>query len=85
MNNKSFISSTGHWISRNFEQKHYVLSIRGSHTDGQTRWNSTYYLLERIIEQRRAINLLATEVDAVPSLTQSVGFVGKAFTAFTTN
>ncbi|CAH2005612.1 unnamed protein product [Acanthoscelides obtectus] len=33
MNNKSFISSTGHWISRNFEQKHYVLSIRGSHTE----------------------------------------------------
>ncbi|CAH1996642.1 unnamed protein product [Acanthoscelides obtectus] len=180
VNNKSFISLTGHWISRNFEQKHYGLSIRGldgSHTgeniknallellrnnnievgrdhlvlrdsganiknatkdmgvnnescfihtqqlvvvnslkeqtslmeivpiarkivthinhsspsrtkleeikkdvnlpikkmvqDVQRRWNSTYYLLERLVEQRRAINLLATEVDAVPSLTPS--------------
>ncbi|CAH2002486.1 unnamed protein product [Acanthoscelides obtectus] len=36
VNNKSFITLTGHWISRNFEQKHYVLSIRGldgSHTE----------------------------------------------------
>ncbi|CAH1995959.1 unnamed protein product [Acanthoscelides obtectus] len=29
VNNNSFISLTGHWISRNFEQKHYVQSICG--------------------------------------------------------
>lgn len=41
--------------------------------DVQTRWNSTFYLIERLCEQKMAVNLLAaeTETDSVRSLTQN--------------
>ena len=37
--------------------------------DIQTRWNSTYYILEKLIEQQTILYLLATKFDAVTSLT----------------
>jgi hypothetical protein len=33
-----------------------------------TRWNSTYYMLERLYEQRKAVRMYAAEHD-IPTLT----------------
>lgn len=37
--------------------------------DVQTRWNSTYYLLERLQEQKRPLSLFAAENDSIQNLT----------------
>lgn len=37
--------------------------------DVPTRWNSTFYMLRRILEQRRAVSLYCAEVESVSGLT----------------
>ncbi|XP_065684334.1 zinc finger BED domain-containing protein 4-like [Hydra vulgaris] len=37
--------------------------------DVSTRWNSTYYLLERLLEQKRAVSLYITDHDSLNNLT----------------
>jgi len=39
--------------------------------DVPTRWNSTLYLLKRLLEQRRAISIFCTETDGVSNLNLS--------------
>ena len=36
--------------------------------DVSTRWNSTYYMLRRLCEQRRALSVYCSEVDVAASL-----------------
>ena len=36
--------------------------------DVTTRWNSTYYMLNRLVQQRRAVAVFCTEVDSVMGL-----------------
>jgi len=36
-----------------------------------TRWNSTYYLMERLLEQKRAVSLYITEHESLNNLTPS--------------
>ena len=40
--------------------------------DIQTRWNSTYYMLQRLAEQKRAINIYSTETEAVSTLSNGL-------------
>lgn len=39
--------------------------------DVSTRWNSTYYLMERLLEQKRAVSLYTTDHDSLNNLTPS--------------
>ena len=39
--------------------------------DVETRWNSTFYMLERLIEQRRAISVTNAELNIKTELTQN--------------
>jgi len=39
--------------------------------DVSTRWNSTYYLMERLLEQKRAVSLYITEHESLNNLTPS--------------
>ncbi|XP_023223466.1 zinc finger BED domain-containing protein 4-like [Centruroides sculpturatus] len=39
--------------------------------DVSTRWNSTYYLMERLLEQKRAVSLYITDHESLNNLTPS--------------
>ncbi|KAF2881962.1 hypothetical protein ILUMI_24210 [Ignelater luminosus] len=39
--------------------------------DVMTRWNSTYYLMERLLEQKRAVSLYITDHESLNNLTPS--------------
>ena len=52
-------------------QKSYSVPQHKLIQDIETRWNSTYLMLERVVEQRKVINLLSSERGGIDTLTNA--------------
>ncbi|KAF3840378.1 hypothetical protein F7725_019095 [Dissostichus mawsoni] len=72
----SLLSFTAQWIDSQFNLKHATLQVqnfRGSHTadrqDVQVRWNSSLYMLQSILEKKRALSVYGADYSLPATLT----------------